>query len=82
MDKTDVDLLLGACKGCLYKNECPSRSGWCDADKIDYARCIPFLINAYYTQKIESVRLSNIINNLLLQAFHLKKENESQKGEQ
>lgn len=32
---------------CIYKNECPSYSGWCEGPKKDFSTCVEFLINAY-----------------------------------
>ena len=32
---------------CQYKSECPSASGWCERDEIDYSYCIPFILSAY-----------------------------------
>ena len=31
---------------CRYKNECPSYSGWCEAPKQTFERCLPFLVTA------------------------------------
>lgn len=38
---------------CKFKDECPSYSGWCEAPKQDFARCIPFLINAVQAARSE-----------------------------
>lgn len=29
---------------CKYREECPSRTGWCEGPKQDFEKCIPFLI--------------------------------------
>lgn len=36
---------------CKFKDECPSYSGWCEAPKQDFARCIPFLISAIQAER-------------------------------
>lgn len=32
---------------CQYRDKCPSATGWCERNQIDYRQCIPFLLSAF-----------------------------------
>ncbi len=36
---------------CIYKNECPSYSGWCEGPRQDFSKCVQFLVTAYEEEK-------------------------------
>ena len=40
---------------CKYREECPSRTGWCEGPKQDFEKCIPFLITSQKRWKQEAV---------------------------
>lgn len=39
---------------CMYKDQCPSYSGWCEGPKQDFSRCVEFLVTAYENEKKQS----------------------------
>jgi len=42
---------------CQFKEECPSCTGWCEAPKQDFSRCIPFLVSAVKSREARIAEL-------------------------